>query len=226
MSIGQRVRALLGPAEPAIGRAYRSAFFSLPAFADAVRAWTDAADILEVGCGDGLATEQLRHAFPRAAITGIDIQAGVGRLFRGDRAGVTFRSEELDPFVARNLGRFDLVVICDVLHHVPSPARTALLLRAADALSEGGALVLKDWERRANLPHLFAWVSDRFITGAQVQFETAQTWRSLLVDALGGEVQREVRFPPWRNNVAFFMRPQRHASAGSGRAAGAPGSAR
>src|SRR5438067_13840260 len=69
MTIGQRVRALLGPAEPAVGRIYRGLFFDLAAFADEVRRWTDAATILEVGCGDGLATEQLRRAFPRAAIT-------------------------------------------------------------------------------------------------------------------------------------------------------------
>jgi 2-polyprenyl-3-methyl-5-hydroxy-6-metoxy-1,4-benzoquinol methylase len=206
MTIGQRVRALLGPAEPAVGRIYRGLFFDLAAFADEVRRWTDASSILEVGCGDGLATEQFRRAFPKAAITGIDIQPAVGRLFRGDCAGVTFLRGELDGFVAQHLGSFDLVVICDVLHHVPPPERSALLRRAGEALRPGGALVLKDWERRTNLAHLLAWFSDRFITGAQVRFETAQALRDLTAEALGGSVQREVRFGPWRNNLAFFMR--------------------
>jgi 2-polyprenyl-6-hydroxyphenyl methylase/3-demethylubiquinone-9 3-methyltransferase len=209
MSIGERVRALLGPAEPAIGRLYRGAFFDLGKFADAVRGWTDANDILEVGCGDGLATEQIRRAFPRASITGIDIQENVGRLFGGRREGIEFRTEELDSFVARNRRSFDLVVICDVLHHVPPSGRVSLLRTASQALREGGALVVKDWERRRNLPHLLAWLSDRYITAAEVRFETADGLRAALAEALGGEIDREARFPPWRNNLAFFMRPAR-----------------
>ncbi len=207
-TIGQRVRALLGPAEPAVGRMYRGAFFSLRSFASAVRAWTDAGTILEVGCGDGLATEQLRAAFPGAAITGIDIQPAVGKLFRGDRAGVTFLTATLEEFVARSSFGFDLVVICDVLHHVPPADRPDLLRRAASALRPGGALVLKDWERRRNLPHLIAWISDRFVTGAQVWFESARTLRELVSSALGAPVEDELRFPPWRNNVAFLIRPR------------------
>jgi 2-polyprenyl-3-methyl-5-hydroxy-6-metoxy-1,4-benzoquinol methylase len=209
VTIGQRVRALFGPAEPAVARIYRGLFFDLVAFADEVRRWTDASSILEVGCGDGLATEQLRRAFPKAAITGIDIQPAVGRLFRGDRAGVTFLAEKLDPFVARHRGSFDLVVICDVLHHVRVPERSVLLRRAAEALRPAGALVLKEWERRANLPHLVAWFSDRFITGDRVRFETAGALRDLAMQALGGSVERELRIAPWRNNLAFFMRPPR-----------------
>jgi 2-polyprenyl-3-methyl-5-hydroxy-6-metoxy-1,4-benzoquinol methylase len=209
VSIGQRVRALFGPAEPAVARIYRELFFDLTAFADEVRRWTDADSILEVGCGDGLATEQLRRVFPKAAITGIDIQVAVGRLFRGSRAGVTFRAETLDGFVARHPASFDLVVICDVLHHVPPPERSALLRRAAEALRPGGALVLKEWERRASLPHLFAWISDRFITGAEVRFETAQGLRSLAAETLGDGFEREMRIRPWSNNLALFMRPRR-----------------
>src|SRR4051812_28806559 len=202
MSIGQRVRALLGPLEPSIGRLYRGAFFDLARFAQTVRGWTDAADILEVGCGDGLATEQLRRAFPQARITGIDIHPDVGRLFGGSREGITFRTEELDPFVARNPKSFDLVVVCDVLHHVPPGARSALLRSASRALRERGALVVKDWERRTNVPHLLAWFSDRYITGATVRFETAEGLRATLTEALETRIEDEARFPPWRNNLA------------------------
>ena len=58
MPIGPAVRRLLGPLEPKVARLYRDAFFDVGAFARAVRSWTDAARILEVGCGDGLATEE------------------------------------------------------------------------------------------------------------------------------------------------------------------------
>jgi len=207
MALGPAVRRLLGPIEPAAARLYRDAFFDVSAFAAAVREWTDASSILEVGCGDGLATAELRGAFPRAAITGIDIQPVVGRLFRGDRAGVTFLSGDLDSFVAGRRERFDLVVICDVLHHVPAAQRAGLLRCAAQALRAGGSLAVKEWERRPNLAHLGAWFSDRFITGAQVRFETADALRALVESALGAPVEREVRLPPWRNNLGLFLRP-------------------
>jgi len=47
----------------------------------------DAARILEVGCGTGLATEELRRVFPQAEITGIDILPVPGRLFRATAQG-------------------------------------------------------------------------------------------------------------------------------------------
>ena len=206
MPIGLAVRRLLGPLEASVGRLYRDRFFDVRSFADALRSWIDARSILEIGCGDGLVTEELRRAFPGAEITGIDVRQRIGTLFRGDRAGVTFVSGDIASFARRNRSRFDLAVISDVLHHVAPQARPDLLRSAAAALCAGGGLGLKEWERRLNLPHLFAWLSDRFITGDRVRFETAESWRALAVAALEGIVEREVRFPPWRNNVGLFIR--------------------
>jgi len=207
MSIGATIRRMLGPLEPAVSRLYRAAFFDMAAFARAVREWTDAESILEVGCGDGLATQELRRAFPRAAITGIDIQPVVGKLFRGDRSSIRFLSVGLPSFAKRHRGHFDLVVICDVLHHVAPADRRDLLYCAAQVLRQGGRLVLKEWERRRNMAHLFAWISDRFITGDRVQFETAVALREMTSEVLGAPVEREFRLPPWQNNLALFIRP-------------------
>jgi 2-polyprenyl-3-methyl-5-hydroxy-6-metoxy-1,4-benzoquinol methylase len=217
MPIGATIRRLLGPLEPMAIRSYRAAFFDLAAFARAVRAWTDARSILEVGCGDGLATEQIRRAFPRASITGIDVQPEVGKGFRGDRTGLTFLTSDLRGFAGRNRGQFDLVVICDVLHHVPPPDRLDLLRNASLAVRDGGGIVIKDWERRPNLVHLFAWISDRFVTGDEVQFETSRALRDLAGEALGTPIEREIRIGPWRNNIALFIR---HSSGGHGPATG------
>jgi 2-polyprenyl-6-hydroxyphenyl methylase/3-demethylubiquinone-9 3-methyltransferase len=206
MPIGLTVRRLLGPLEASVGRLYRDLFFDVRSFADALRSWIDARSILEIGCGDGLVTEELRRAFPGAEITGIDVRQRIGTLFRGDRTGITFLSGDLASFARRNRSRFDLAVISDVLHHVEPQARPDLLRSAAAALRGGGGLALKEWERRLNLPHLFAWFSDRFITGDRVRFETAETWRALTGAVLEGNVEREVRFPPWRNNVGLFIR--------------------
>lgn len=208
MSVGSLVRAALGPAEPWVARLYRRAFIDFGAFSSTLAGWTSASRILDIGCGDGLSTQHLASAFPDATLTGIDIAPAVGKLFTGDRSRVSFHSESLDSFVARQPRSFDLVVLADVLHHVPGAEREALLRRAAEALREGGKLVVKDWERRPNLVHFLAWFSDRFITGAQVWFETAAGLRAL-AERSAGAVEREVRLPPWRNNIAFLIRPAR-----------------
>jgi 2-polyprenyl-6-hydroxyphenyl methylase/3-demethylubiquinone-9 3-methyltransferase len=193
--------------EAPAGCFYRKLFFNVRAFGEALRAWAGSAtSILEIGCGDGLVTEELRRVFPKAEITGIDIRAEIGTLFRGDRAGVTFLTAEVGGFSRRNRSRFDLAVISDVLHHVAPEARPDLLRSAAISLCAGGALAIKEWERRRNLPHLLAWISDRFITGDRVRFETAPSWRALTAAVLEGTVEREVRFPPWRNNFGLFIR--------------------
>ena len=70
MSIGKAIRRLLGPLEPIAIRLYRASFFDVAAFARAVRAWTEAGTILEVGCGDGQATEELQRAFLGVPING------------------------------------------------------------------------------------------------------------------------------------------------------------
>jgi 2-polyprenyl-6-hydroxyphenyl methylase/3-demethylubiquinone-9 3-methyltransferase len=191
-----------------VGRFYRALFFDVHAFAEALRAWTAAASILEIGCGDGLVTEELRRVFPQAEIVGIDVRPQLGTLFRGDRAGVTFISGDVSGFARRNRSRFDLAVISDVLHHVEPDARADLLRGAALALGARGGLAIKEWERRTNLAHLFAWVSDRFITGDRVRFESAKSWRALAAAVLDGHVEQEVRFPPWRNNLGLFIRLQ------------------
>jgi len=206
MSIGRAVRPLLGPFEAPAGRFYRNLFFNVRAFGQALRAWTRATCILDIGCGEGLVTEELRRVFPQAEITGIDVRPEVGTLFRGDRGRVTFVSEELAPFSRRNQSRFDLVVISDVLHHVAPGDRPELLRSAVLVLRAGGGLAVKEWERRRNVAHLFAWISDRFITGDRVRFETAESWRALAGAVVEGTVEREVRFPPWRNNFALFIR--------------------
>jgi trans-aconitate methyltransferase len=204
--IGAAVRRVLGRFEAPAGRFYRKLFFDVHAFGEALRGWTAATSILEIGCGDGLVTEELRRVFPQAEIVGIDVRPEVGRLFRGDRAGITFLSGDIPGFARHNRSRFDLAVISDVLHHVAPDRRPDLLRSAVVGLRAGSGLAIKEWERRRNPAHFFAWVSDRFITGDQVWFETAQSWRALVAAVLEGNVERELRLPPWRNNLGLFIR--------------------
>ena len=207
MSIGSAVRRLFGPAEPAVSRFYRSAFTDLRSIADSLSGAVQAARILEVGCGEGQLTEELARAFPRANLVGIDITPRVGRLYRGDRRRATFLHQAIAEFAAGHRCEFDLVIAADVLHHMPWEQHDTFLGEAASLVAPGGSLVVKDWERRRNVPHAFAYLSDRLISNDRVRYATAAELHATLVRALpNAEIEKKERLPPWRNNVLFLLR--------------------
>jgi 2-polyprenyl-6-hydroxyphenyl methylase/3-demethylubiquinone-9 3-methyltransferase len=208
MSLGSRVRAAFGPWERPLAAAYRACFVNLGHFVDELRKYANPERILEIGCGEGSLTELLAGAFPCATITGIDITPRVGRLFRGDSRRVEFFQVTPGEFAVSHPGSFDLVVICDVIHHVPWSEHPLLLEQSLRALAPGGMLVLKDWERRMNLGHALCYLSDRWITGDRVRYRTAAEFRTLLYSVFSDScIEREWRVGPWMNNVAFIVKP-------------------
>jgi 2-polyprenyl-6-hydroxyphenyl methylase/3-demethylubiquinone-9 3-methyltransferase len=208
MPIGPIIRRCFGPLERPVTDLYRACFVNLGRFVRLVAEVAPGArDILEVGCGEGAVLERLAQAYPEARLTGIDITPKVGRLFRGDRSRVNFRQETIQQFAAEPPGRFDLVVISDVVHHVPWEMHTEFLREAFRPLRPGGVFVLKDWERRRNLIHPIGYFSDRVLTGDTIRYRTAAEFRELIAAAVGpGRIVREDRIPPWPNNLVFTLR--------------------
>ena len=212
MSVGPVVRRMFGPYETNISHAWRSIFVSVDEFVRQIKTWAPGAkQILEVGCGEGAVTGALRVAFPEAEITGIDITSKVGRLFAGDSGSVRFLQCTVQELAAREAGQFDLAVICDVLHHVPSPARQDLLNAVQRTLTTAGNVVFKDWERSCSPIHWLCYTSDRWITGDRVQYMSRSEMFSLFELSFGrGAIQAETRISPWHNNVAALVRSTGH----------------
>jgi SAM-dependent methyltransferase len=75
------------------------------------------ASICDVGCGSGDVLEQLKRAFPRAALTGFDVSPQVHQ-FWAQKEGIEFRREVLGETGDR---RFDVVLMLDVFEHVRDP---------------------------------------------------------------------------------------------------------
>jgi len=71
--------------------------------------------------------------------------------------------------VAREPGAFDLVILADVIHHVPLALRVGILGSARAALAPAGRMVFKDWARHATPIHLACALSDRYLTGDEVK---------------------------------------------------------
>jgi 2-polyprenyl-6-hydroxyphenyl methylase/3-demethylubiquinone-9 3-methyltransferase len=204
MRIGPFVRQLCGPYERRISDAYRGIYLDMDAFVMQVHRWSaHAIKILEVGCGEGAVTTRLRTAYPTARITAIDISPRLGRLYSGSPHEVLFIQSNVQDVAATNPGDFDLVVLSDVLHHVPIAARKALLEAVKTAMAPHGTFVFKDWEKSRSPIHWLCYASDRWLTGDRVSYMSREEMHEMLKQCFGdAALFAEARIRPWRNNIA------------------------
>ena len=207
MPPGPLIRRLFGPYERAATEVYRRVFIDLDDFVARLQSWVPhPRRILEVGCGEGAMTERLVKAYADATITAIDITPKVGRLYQGDAARVTFLQQSVDDVVRQAPASFDLVVLCDVLHHVPPRNRLALLSGIDRAMAADGSLAFKDWIASSSPIHWLCKMSDRYLTGDDVQFFTTTSAKELLTGTFGPDAIRgESLVRPWSNNVAYLI---------------------
>lgn len=114
---------------------------ALPAALERLRAGGRA---LDVGCGTGVVPITLAKAFERATIAGLDLDArsiAIARE-RAREAGVGERVQFLQTPVEQmpRDERWDLITTFDVIHDLPDPHGTLVLIRAA--LAEGGTYLM------------------------------------------------------------------------------------
>jgi len=201
------VRAALGPFEGRAARRYREWFIDLPELARDIAALDGFTRVLEVGAGDGVLSARLADNLPGATFLGIDIADQPGRLVADD-SRLVFRQVSTATLVAEGTEPFDLVVIGDVLHHVPPSERTALLDDVGTLLAPGGLLAVKEWERTRTASHAVADIADRYVSGdRQVSFMS----RDELLDLVGAalpdlDLIAEFRIPPRPNNLLVAFR--------------------
>jgi 2-polyprenyl-6-hydroxyphenyl methylase/3-demethylubiquinone-9 3-methyltransferase len=143
MGVGPIIRQMLGPLERPISEFYRGIFIDLTAFVDQIRRWAPASNILDLGCGEGAVSERLVIGFPGVFLTGIDITPRVGRMFRGDQSRVTFKQQTIQNFAPQHQAVFDLVIVSDIMHHIPWELHREILINAKKVLKPGGYLVIR-----------------------------------------------------------------------------------
>lgn len=93
--------------------------------------------LLDVGCGHGLLLDEARRRGYDAE--GIDLSARAATYARG-RLGLTVREVPLEALGPEEDGRWDVVVVADVLEHLKDPR--AAIARLHRLLAPGGALLL------------------------------------------------------------------------------------
>jgi 2-polyprenyl-6-hydroxyphenyl methylase/3-demethylubiquinone-9 3-methyltransferase len=199
-----------------VAEAYRRFFGDLDELAALMAAWVPQAQkILEVGCGEGAMTERIVRTYPTAAVSAIDISPKAGRLYRGRTSTVTFSQETVANVARREPASFDLVVMTDVIHHVPLDARGPLIGSIDQAMAPNGSLFLKDWVVSASPIHWLCYMSCRYLTGDDVAYCTRGGINALVTDTFGsGTIRRIGTVRPWRNNVAVLVRRSEQSFSG------------
>jgi SAM-dependent methyltransferase len=207
MTPGALVRRLLPDRiERAVADTYREAFVDLDDLARTIGSLGRFESAIEVGCGEGALASRLVRT-TAATLVGIDIAPSPGRGYDGPVERATFRQQRVEDLAATG-AQADLVVLSDVVHHVPAAQRLDFVATCRRLVRDGGLLAVKEWERRRNPAHALAYGSDRYVSGDRgVSFVDRDELLALLTSAAPGmAVVCEARIPPRRNNLLVALR--------------------
>jgi 2-polyprenyl-3-methyl-5-hydroxy-6-metoxy-1,4-benzoquinol methylase len=206
--VGASVRRSLGPLERPASRAYRAMFVNTDDLAEAVAALRPGPRILEIGSGDGIVAQKISERCPESTLLGIDVGVPPGAMFSGDPRRVSFRRVPAEALIEEGVEPFDLVLIADVLHHVPLELRAGLVRTAGELLLPGGILVVKETCRVCSPGYPAAVIADRHIGGeSNVSFMTEPELERLIIGnvaALTPIARSTLR--PWRMNLLAAYR--------------------
>ena len=133
MTPGALVRRVLPESvERLVADAYRDAFVDLDDLARTIGSLGRFDTAIEVGCGEGALASRLTRTTD-ATVLGIDIAPNPGRNYTGTPGRASFRQQRVEDLVAEG-ATADLVVLSDVIHHVPAGDRPAFLRSCAALL--------------------------------------------------------------------------------------------
>jgi hypothetical protein len=170
MPPGRFVRRLLGDRHARVaGRLYRSIFVDIEKASAAIAAEIPSeAHLLDVGGGDGEPLNCMLALRSDIRVTTIDVTPRVGRWIQARHLDRVTRidSTTLQAYLASGFPLPDVLLLSDVIHHVPVGERDAFLAAVAGVLDRvpGLRIIVKDVEPghwRATLGRL----SDRYVTG-------------------------------------------------------------
>ncbi|MFM8895654.1 MAG: class I SAM-dependent methyltransferase [Actinomycetales bacterium] len=145
---------------------YRGFFVDLDQVVACVPVEPRSATLLNIGTGDGVLVSRIARRYPQLSVTTTDITQHQGWLIDDDlRDRIRVQVHSPEQIAQSGFGTgFDVVLMSDVVHHVPVADRATVIARAWEATSPNGCLVVKDIEERGLRARLSLW-SDRYLTG-------------------------------------------------------------
>lgn len=147
---------------------------------------------LLLGCGFGLFDCVLGLRFPDKHIHGIDINAGRLRMAGAAARRLrlrnnTFSLTDLSKPEA-SIGKFDEILLLDILHHIPQDQHESLLAKCHESLSDEGRLVIKDIHRESPFKLFFTWLLDMAMTKCEPVWYRDKRDVVAMLEALGFRV--------------------------------------
>ncbi len=97
---------------------------------------TPVARVLEYGCGTGRNIGYLQKAFPEADVVGSDLSEASLQIAAQNNPGARFQVES----EGLELGRFEVIFVASVFHHIPPGERSAVMRTLARRLTPGGSI--------------------------------------------------------------------------------------
>jgi 2-polyprenyl-3-methyl-5-hydroxy-6-metoxy-1,4-benzoquinol methylase len=134
----------------------------------------DQAGVLDVGCGAGLFISVLARLDRIQSAVGFDADPAAIAAARSVAAKLSesqrFRFEHRNVNEGWPDGRFDVVCLIDVMHHVHPDRQAELLATAAEHVADGGILLYKDMARRPHWRAIANRVHDLLSAGDWIHY--------------------------------------------------------
>lgn len=214
MRIGPGIRRLLGDRlSRRVGRRYRAIFVNL---ANEAKAIADAipldSHLLDVGGGDGEPLNYLLALRPDLRVTTLDPQPIVGQWIekRYDTRVERLPGTSLAQYLVSSHPSPNVILIADVLHHIPEDARVQFLTSVAQVLKRVPDLriLVKDVEPGYWRSWL-GYCSDRYITGdLHVNLISRERLERLMSEVMGPLRREDTNLfkTDWPNYAITFFR--------------------
>ena len=149
------------------------------------------AKVMDIGCGRGMLANYLALTGPDRMVLGIDNQEqriAAARATIGERRNIRFLFQDALTLPDEE---FNVVVISDMLHHLPFPAQETLLARCYDLLRPRGELLLEEVGARPRWKYAAHFLIDRTLNlGRRQYFRKPEQWL-IILSGLGFKVSVE-----------------------------------
>src|SRR5438105_12164260 len=124
--------------------------------------------IVDLGCGHGLFACVLRESSPTRRVLGIDLDPRKIDVARGAIQDTQWLRFEVGDIVKDTPPTCDAVTIVDVLYLLPFEQQEQILRNAGSALGEGGPLIVKAQQRRADPRYAITYAQEMVTRGLGV----------------------------------------------------------